>query len=65
VWYEFGTNFPRLLIPVSDVDSAGPHWAAWWLTGPLAGPHAGRSKGRPTRLVLGIGGFSAYDHGEE
>jgi hypothetical protein len=65
VWYEFRTNSPRLLTPVSDADSAGSHWADWWLTGSLDGPHARRSKGRPARLVPGVGGFSAHDHREE
>jgi hypothetical protein len=58
-------NSPRLLTPVSDVDSIGPHWADQWLTGPLAGPRVGRSKGRPTGLVPRIGRFLAHDHREE
>jgi hypothetical protein len=57
VSYEFGTNSPRPLTPISDANLAGPHWANRWLTGPLARPHAGGSKGRPAGLVPGIGGF--------
>jgi hypothetical protein len=65
VWYEFETNSPRLLTPVNDADLAGPHWAARWLTGPLARPRVGRSKGRLAGLVLGVARFLAYGHREE